>query len=463
MSHTTIEYLQRSETNLHINTPFWKSLKPFEDISQEEFLSHRWQVKNSLYGEEAIEKFLRLVVSTDVVEQVLLGFKLAPMTVRLTPYILSRINWSKAISDPIRRQFIPLAAEFEQDHPMLTFDSLGEQGDSPLPGLVHRYPDKALFLPQSHCPVYCRFCTRSYLVGQDTDANKKVKYEQNIKHWKEIFEYIGSHRQIEDIVVSGGDCYNLSPKMLQFIGDALLEIPHLRRIRFATKGLAVNPTKILTDHEWTDTLTAIVDDGRKLNKHVAIHTHFNNPQEISWITQEAARKLFTRGVTVRNQSVLIRGVNDDFETMATLVKMLGQMNIQPYYVYQHDMVRGVETLRTDLETNITLEKQIRGITAGFYTPTFVTDCPGGGGKRVSSSYEYYDRNSGVSVYTAPSIKPDRAFLYFDPLVKLSPEIRKAWLNPTEAQQMCKDALSQVDGISEVWKDSYLSSIPSLFT
>ncbi len=457
----TIEYGKNSQFHISINPNFWQLCKPFQQVSKDDFLSHRWQVKHAVYGFEAINTFLRSVASSDVVEQVLLGLRLAPMAVRLTPYILSKINWLNPIADPIRRQFIPLANEYEQDHPMLTLDSLGEQEDSPLPGLVHRYPNKALFLAQSHCPVYCRFCTRSYLVSQDTHTNKKVQYEKTIKHWKEIFKYIDSNREIEDLVVSEGDCYNLSPKMLEYIGNGLLEIPHLRRIRFATKGLAVDPTKILSDREWTNILTRIVDDARKLNKHVAVHTHFNHPNEISWITQSAAKVLFERGITVRNQSVLIRDVNDNFDTMATLIKMLGDMNIQPYYVYQHDMVRGVENLKTDLSTNVNLEKRIRGITAGFFTPTFVTDCPCGGGKRVSCSYEYYNRSSGVSVYIAPSIKSDRAFLYFDPLVSLAPDIRKAWLNPDEAQELCNEALSKVNCISSEWKNSYLNSIPSL--
>ena len=248
--------------------------------------------------------------------------------------------------------------------------------------------------------------------------------------------------------------------MLEFIGESLLQIPHIRRIRLATKGLAVDPTKILTDHAWTDTLTRIVDRARKMIKHVALHTHFNHPNEISWITQQAADHLFERGVTMRNQTVLIRGVNDNSETMVSLVKKLARMNIQPYYVYQHDMVKGVESLRTDLHTNVGLEKWVRGITAGFYTPTFVTDCPGGGGKRVSCSYEYYNRETGVSVYVAPSIKQNRAFLYFDPLPYLKKEIQQAWFNRKDAQQFCAEALSQVNDLSTVWKKQYLDVILS---
>ncbi|MDJ0714720.1 MAG: KamA family radical SAM protein [Prochloraceae cyanobacterium] len=440
------------------NSEFWRVLKPFSQIDEAHFLSYKWQVKETVSGLQGIKNFLQSVASDDFIKQLLLGVQQAPMTIRLTPYILSRIDWSDPVGDPIRRQFIPLAAEYVRDHPMLNLDSLAEQNDSPVPGLVHRYPDKALFLAQSTCPVYCRFCTRSYLIGQDTDTVTKVKYQNSTKHWRHIFDYLETQSQIEDIVVSGGDCYHLSPQMLEFIGESLLPIPHIRRIRFATKGLAVEPTKILTDHAWTDTLTRIVDRGRKITKHVALHTHFNHPNEISWITQKAANRLFERGVTVRNQSVLIRGVNNNSETMVSLVKKLAGMNIQPYYVYQHDLVKGVENLRTDLYTNIWLEKWVRGITAGFYTPTFVTDCPGGGGKRVSSSYEYYNRQTGVSVYIAPSIKQNRAFLYFDPLPYLKEEVQKAWFNPKEAQQFCAEALSQVSGLATAWKDHYLEAL-----
>ena len=458
LNKASVDDLGSKQSQSFKDNYFWNLTKPFKQVSEIDFLSHKWQVKNTIHGVNAIESFLESAASPDVVEQVLSGLRFAPMAVRLTPYILSRINWRDPVSDPIRRQFIPLASELVPDHPMLTLDSLSEQDDSPLPGLVHRYPNKALFLAQSTCPVYCRFCTRSYLVGQDTDTTKKVQYDSTLKHWQRIFSYLKNEPEIEDIVVSGGDCYNLSSKMLECIGDALLEIPHIRRIRFATKGLAVDPTKILTDQEWTNTLVRIVDKARKLQKHVALHTHFNHPNEISWITECAAYFLFERGITVRNQSVLLRGVNDDFVTMDTLIKMLGRLNIQPYYVYQHDMVKGVESLRTDVYTNVHLEKRIRGVTAGFYTPTFVTDCPGGGGKRVSCSYEYYNRKTGISVYVAPSIKSDRAFLYFDPFIYLSPDIQQAWLNYDEARQLCNDALSQVSDISASWKDDYLRSI-----
>ena len=150
-----------------------------------------------------------------------------------------------------------------------------------------------------------------------------------------------------------------------------------------------------------------------------LHTHFNSPNEITGITEAAMGRLFERGIVVRNQSVLIRGVNDSVETMTLLVKRLGHLNVHAYYVYVHDMVRGVEDLRTSVDTAIHIEKHVRGATAGYNTPTFVVDAPGGGGKRDAHSYEYYNRDTGVSVYAAPSVKPGQLFLYLDPLHQLS--------------------------------------------
>jgi len=225
---------------------------------------------------------------------------------------------------------------------------------------------------------------------------------------------------------------------VSLIGNTLLDMPNIQRIRFATKGPAVMPMKLLTDHEWLDALTAVVDKGRRLHKEVVLHTHFNHPKEITAITKRALDKVFERGILVRNQAVLQRGVNDTVETMQLLVKRLGYCNVHPYYVYQHDLVQGVEDLRTTLQTSIDLEKAVRGVTAGFHTPTFVCDAPGGGGKRVIHSYEHYDRESGVSVFTAPSVKPG-LFLYYDPIDTLAPEIQKRWQDPVEAEKMVEDA------------------------
>jgi lysine 2,3-aminomutase len=180
-----------------------------------------------------------------------------------------------------------------------------------------------------------------------------------------------------------------------------------------------------------------------LHKEVVLHTHFNHPNEVTGITRDAMLRLFERGITVRNQSVMIRNVNDSRETMKLLVRRLGHIHVHPYYVYVHDMVKGAEELRTTVQTAIDIEKYVRGSTAGFNTPTFVVDAPGGGGKRVCHSYEYYNRTTGVSVYKAPSVKPGQPFLYFDPVNQLPEEGRQRWADPKEHEAMVEEALQAV--------------------
>ena len=151
--------------------------------------------------------------------------------------------------------------------------------------------------------------------------------------------------------------------------------------------------------------------------------------------------MYDAGITVRNQSVLLRGVNDTNEEMGLLVKRLGWVNVQPYYVYVHDLVKGAEDLRTTVQTAIDLEKHVRGTTAGFHTPTFVVDAPGGGGKRVAHSFEHYNRTTGISVYSAPSVKPGKLFLYFDPVDQLDAMHQKRWMDEQEQKVMIDEALA----------------------
>lgn len=420
--------------------PFWRHIPAYADVSERDFLDHAWQAKNTVTSSAKLFAALGDRLSPELAQDIQEGLARAPMSIRLTPYILSLVSWDRPYDDPLRIQFVPLASRLVPDHPRLDLDSLHEQADAPLPGLTHRYRDKALFLALDTCPVYCRFCTRSYAVGVDTEAVEKVSLKVSNERWARAFAYVAAHPSIEDVVVSGGDAYQLRAAQIEEIGDALLGIPTVRRIRFATKGLAVMPQKVLSDVAWTDALTRVVEKGRRLRKQVAVHTHFNHPREITQITARAMGVLVERGAIVRNQSVLQRGVNDSPETMTLLVKRLGWINVQPYYVYVHDLVSGVEDLRTTVDAAIAIEKHVRGSTAGFNTPTFVVDTPGGGGKRDVHSYEHYDRESGISVYAAPNVKPGRAFTYFDPLRDLSPAARMRWADERERERMIRAAL-----------------------
>ncbi|MDQ6932335.1 MAG: KamA family radical SAM protein [Candidatus Eremiobacteraeota bacterium] len=419
---------------------FWRTVPAYCEVDEATFLDHLWQQKHSVKTPDELLNTIEGLASREFIDDAREGFHRAPMAVRVSPYAMSIIDWNNPYSDPIRTQFIPLASKLLSDHPRLTLDSLHEQDDSPVPGLVHRYVDKALFLPLNVCPVYCRFCTRSYAIGPDTDDVDKVSLAKTPAQWQDAFRYISERPELEDIVISGGDVYQLPPKNLKLIGEALLDIPNVRRMRFATKGPAIMPSKIITDVAWLDALTSVVERGRKLGKEVVLHTHFNNPNEITWITERAMQLLFERGIFVRNQSVLIRGVNDDKRVMQLLVKRLGHINVHPYYVYMHDLVRGVEELRTTIQTAVDVEKFVRGSTAGFNTPTFVCDAPGGGGKRDVHSFDYYDRTNGIAVYSAPSVKPGKAFVYFDPIDKLAPEVQARWIIPEMQEQMIGQAI-----------------------
>jgi lysine 2,3-aminomutase len=396
-------------------------------------------MKHTITKADKLLATLQGLVPDDFYEDVRTGLSRAPMAVRISPYILALVDWQNPHTDPLRRQFLPVASKMLPDHPKLDLDSLHEKADAPVPGLTHRYPDKALFLTLDTCPVYCRFCTRSYAVGTDTDQVEKVVLRAKPERWEKAFAYIASRPELEDIVISGGDAYNLRADQLRMLGQSLLDIPNVRRMRFATKGPAVMPMKILTDDPWFEALMEIVETGRKRHKEVVLHTHFNHPNELTEISKAAMDRLCEHGVTVRNQSVLLRGVNDDAETMRLLCKRMGYLNVHAYYVYQHDMVKGVEDLRTTVHSGIEIEKQVRGSTAGFNTPTFVVDAPGGGGKRDAHSFEHYDRTTGISVYRSPNVAADALYLYFDPIDLLPEEGRRRWADPSQHQLMMEEA------------------------
>jgi len=419
---------------------FWRHIPAFKDVDAETFHSHVFQMRNSITSVGKLMWAIEGLVSESFFREVTTGIQHAPMSVRISPYILSLINWHDPYNDPLRKQFLSLGCEQKPDHPELHLDSLNELGDAPVPGLTHRYPDRVLFLVLDTCPVYCRFCTRSYAVGLDTEDVEKVSLRVNRARWDDAIGYIQSRPEVEDVVVSGGDMYQLKADQLEELGNRLLDVEHIRRFRFATKGPAVMPQKLVTDNPWVDALTRVVERGRKMHKEVVLHTHFNHPAEITGITEDGLNRLLERGVTIRNQSVLQNGVNNDVETMQLLVKRLSYLNVQPYYVFFHDLVSGVEDLRTTLDDGLNIEKEIRGVTSGFNMPTFIMDTLGGGGKRDAHSYEYYNRDTGIAVYVSPVVKPDTFFFYFDPLWRLSEDVQVRWQDDLEREKMKAEAI-----------------------
>jgi len=418
---------------------FWRQVPAYAELTADEFHDHRFQSRNCVTSAGKLRSVLGGRVSESFTADVEAGVQRSTMSLRVSPYLLSLIDWENPETDPIRTQFLPLASRLKPDHPELHFDSLDEQANSPVPGLIHRYHDRALLLALDTCPVYCRFCTRSYSVGLDTDGVEKVHFAATLERWERAFDYIRHHREIEDVVVSGGDMYNLKAEQVALLGRTLLDIDHVRRFRYATKGPAVMPQKLVTDGDWVEAVASVAEEGRRRHKQVSLHTHFNHPAEITAITRQGPDRLMQRGVIVRNQAVLQRGVNDDVHTMLALVRRLSHMNVQPYYVFLHDMVRGVEELRTTLQTAIDLEKQVRGATAGFNIPAFILDTMGGGGKRHVHSHENYDRDTGIGVFSSPVVRPGRRFFYFDPIHELSPEVQDRWSDADERAAMIQAA------------------------
>ncbi len=441
---TTPERAQNSMTSLpeldydFTSEDYWRRIPAWRNVAARDFTDHRWQQQNCIRSMADIEEAFCGQLNPALVNDLKAGLISTPMNIRITPYVFGLIDWSEPLDDPVRKQFLPLGSQFRPDHPYCMDDSLGEEADSAAPFLTHRYHDKVLFLPATICPVYCLYCTRSRLVGGSTTSREKQTFGAKKHAWDSTFDYIRQHPQIEDIVISGGDSFMVPPTHLSYIGVTLLEIPHVRRIRFATKGIAVLPMRITGDDNWVQAIAAVSDRGRKMMKEVCIHTHIASDHEITKWTLEAMERLTSLGITVRNQSVLLRGVNDSFNCMYRTVKKLSFLNIQPYYVYLHDMVPGCEQLRTSLADAERMSKDLLGTTAGFNTPRFVCDTPGGGGKREISSYERYDEELGVSAWIAPRVKPGKTFYYYDPVELLPESGRVIWDDPTERERRLEE-------------------------
>ncbi len=421
---------------------FWRQIPGYSEVSEQDFSDPAWQERNCIMRPEKLRDLLQDVVAEQFIEDLSDGLSLSTMSMRITPYIFSLIDWNAAQKDPIRRQFMPLKSEMIASHPLLQLDSLNEHGDEIAEGVVHRYPDRALFLATDKCPVYCRFCTRSYSVGVDTPTVTKDRNAPAADRWKLALDSIRKSPAIVDVVVSGGDSFRLKASQLLELGSELINIGKLKRIRFASKGLSVLPMKIIKDRDWTEALIRLSDMGRAKGVEVSFHTHINHPREVTHYVEEAARVLFTNGVMVRNQSVLLRGVNDKISEMTRLVKALSDNHIHPYYTYVCDLVSGIEDMRTSIDDARHLEKHVRGQTAGYNTPLFVVDAPGGGGKRDVHSYEIYDKEIGLAVYTAPGVRPGKLFVYPDPLHSLSAGVASDWTIEKRAQEMVRTVIER---------------------
>jgi lysine 2,3-aminomutase len=277
---------------------------------------------------------------------------------RVNPYYLSLI---RHVGDPIWRQAVPSEEELQDQ--VCCADPLDEENQSPIPNLVHRYPDRVLFLVSSECAMYCRFCTRKRKVGGDDMVISRQTIEEGLL-------YIRSRPQIRDVILSGGDPLLLADEKIEEIVKGLRAIPSVEIIRIGTRVPVVLPQRI------TPSLVRMLRRYHPLY----INTHFNHPDEITESSARACARLCDAGIPVGNQTVLLRGVNDDPEIMKRLMQKLLAMRVRPYYIYQADQVQGTDHFRTTVEEGIAIMRALRGHTSGMAVPSFVIDAPGGGGK-----------------------------------------------------------------------------------
>lgn len=277
--------------------------------------------------------------------------------VRINAYYQSLIASG---DDPIGRQVVPTTEELAD--PGGTEDPLGEDSDMPVPHLVHRYPDRVLFLVTYQCAVYCRFCTRKRTVGKLPTPTEAAMLR--------CVEYIRQRKEIRDVIVSGGDPFTLSDERLGKILGWLRAIPHVEILRVDTRIPCVLLQRV------TESLC------QELAKHhpVYVNTHFNHPREVTPQAKEACERLSNHGIPVGNQAVLLKGINDDPLVMRELMQKLLAIRVKPYYLYQCDPVSGTEHFRTSIQKGLEIMAELRGHTSGMAVPTYVIDAPGGGGK-----------------------------------------------------------------------------------
>lgn len=329
----------------------------WEHVPAETWNDWGWQLKNRLSRVEQLERVMTLTPE----EKEGCFFANRKLALAITPYFFNLIDRDDP-ECPIRRQVIPRIGEM-QTAPEEMLDPIGEDGSSPVPGIVHRYPDRVLFLVTDRCAAYCRYCTRSRLVSNAQDYNFHPEYEQGLR-------YIESHPEVRDVLLSGGDPLLLADRKLDHLLGRLRAIPHVEFIRIGSRIPVFLPQRI------TPELCGI------LRKHgpVWMSIHTNHPKECTQALREACEQLSYAGVPLGNQSVLLKGVNDDLETMKSLVHRLLRMRVRPYYVYQCDLITGSAHLRADLRDGIEIIRGLRGHTTGYAVPQLVIDAPGGGGK-----------------------------------------------------------------------------------
>lgn len=315
-----------------------------------------WQMRNRIRSVQQLLEFF-----PDLKSQVGLVDAAAKFPLAITPYYASLIQKLDE-TDPVFQMAVPQIQEL-YDPPFLKNDPLEEEEDMPVQGLVHRYPDRALLIATSTCSMYCRHCTRKRLAGAHEGCISGSQLEQ-------ISAYLAQHPEIHDVVISGGDPFTMSTVALEKIVQTVRSVPSVDIIRIGTRTPVVMPMRITPE---------LVRMLRKYHP-IWVNTHFNHPGEITPESRAACERLVDAGIPVGNQAVLLRGINDSPLVMEKLLRNLVRMRVRPYYLFQCDLVRGVEHFRTPVSRGIEIMEYLRGRLSGLAIPTFVVDAPHGGGK-----------------------------------------------------------------------------------
>ncbi len=323
----------------------------------EQWNDWHWQLKNRITTFEELAKYIELQEDEKAVATTnAFSFRMA-----ITPHYLSLIDHSNPF-DPVRLQAIPRIAESDFSLSDMA-DPLHEDADSPVPGMTHRYPDRVLLLLTDQCAMYCRHCTRRRKAGENDAPMPKDNVDKAI-------EYIREHTEVRDVILSGGDPLTMGDERLDEVLHKLSQIEHVDIVRIGTRLPVVLPQRI------TDSLLAVL---RKY-KFVWLNTHYNHPYELCSDAVAALAKLSEAGIPLGNQSVLLKGINDNVDVMKALVHKLVKNRVRPYYIYQCDLSEGIAHFRTPVSKGIEIIESLRGHTSGLCIPTFVVDAPGGGGK-----------------------------------------------------------------------------------
>jgi len=365
---------KKKKYSISRTSPLIKSFRrqhyPF--VTTREWNDWRWQIRSRIRTPGELATLMLLSEA----ERGALGNTAAMLPVAVTPYYAALIDRVDP-DDPIRRCVIPtdrelLHAEAESDDP------LHEEIDSPVPGLVHRYPDRVLFLVTDFCSTYCRYCTRSRRVG----------HAQNLgitrKNWDAALDYIEEHTEIRDVLISGGDPLTLSDEIVDWLLNRLRRIPHIEIIRAGTKVPAVLPQRI------TDALVRILKKYHPL----WVNIHFTHPRELTPESHQALARLADAGIPLGSQTVLLKGINDNVATMKSLYHGLLRARVRPYYLYQCDPISGSAHFRTPVAKGLEIIQGLRGHTTGLAVPHYVIDAPEGGGKIPLLPDYFQGRESG---------------------------------------------------------------------